>query len=86
MTTVKITNVSPLGDLDVPILGRVVTAGESVDVDVDIAGAVPDLTKEGDSGSGLLAQVGTWAPASTTKKSTPPADSTPLVAPEGDQS
>jgi len=28
----KIKNVSPFGDLDVPLLGRVVAAGETVDV------------------------------------------------------
>lgn len=27
-----IRNVSPLGDLDVPLLGRIVTAGEEIDV------------------------------------------------------
>lgn len=86
MTTVKITNVSPLGDLDLPILGRIVKAGESIDIDADIAGVVPDPTVEGDIGSGLLAQVGNWAPAFSTKKTTPPADATPLVAPEGDKS
>lgn len=28
----KIKNVSPFGDLDVPLLGRIVKAGEAVDV------------------------------------------------------
>ena len=41
MATVQITNVSPLGDLDVPILGRVVAAGETVDVNVEIAVLIP---------------------------------------------
>lgn len=32
----KFRNVSPLGDLDVPVLGRVVKAGETVDVPADL--------------------------------------------------
>lgn len=45
-----ITNISPLGDLDVPLLGRVVAAGEQVEVTDDEAWA-------------LLAQHNTFAPA-----------------------
>ncbi len=48
----KIKNVSPLGDLDVPLLGRVVKAGEVVEV-----------TKE--QSSKLLAQGDVWEPASS---------------------
>lgn len=33
----KITNVSPIGDLDVPLLGRIVHAGETVEVTDDQA-------------------------------------------------
>lgn len=33
----KIKNVSPLGDLDVPLLGRVVRRGETVDVPAEAA-------------------------------------------------
>jgi hypothetical protein len=43
-------NVSPLGDLDVPLLRRVVKAGEVVDVAVDQAAA-------------LLEQPSNWQPA-----------------------
>lgn len=44
----RIQNTSPLGDLDVPLLRRVVKAGEIVDV----SSAHAEL---------LLAQTGTWA-------------------------
>ena len=86
MTTTKITNVSPLGDLDFPLLGRIVKAGESIDVDSEIAGAAPDPTIEGDIGTGLLAQVSNWAPSTVSKKTTSLADVTPLVTSEGDKS
>ena len=46
----KIKNVSPRGDLDVPLLGVVVPAGESVTVSPEAAAR-------------LLPQVGNWAPA-----------------------
>lgn len=46
---VKVRNVSPRGDLDVPLLGVVVEAGGVVDVTVEQA----DL---------LLAQPANWAP------------------------
>lgn len=46
----KIRNVSPLGDLDVPLLGRTVAAGEQVSVTADQAAR-------------LLAQTRVWAPA-----------------------
>lgn len=38
----KIMNVSPYGDLDVPLLGVVVVAGEVVDVDDDHAAVLLD--------------------------------------------
>lgn len=38
----KIKNVSPRGDLDVPLLGRVVAAGEVVDVNADHANRLLD--------------------------------------------
>ena len=47
----KIVNVSPLGDLDVPALRRVVAAGEVVEVDDD------------DIAANLLEQSANWAPA-----------------------
>lgn len=52
---VKIKNVSPLGDLDVPALRRVVAAGEVVEV-ADAAVA-----------ANLLEQSANWAPVPTTK-------------------
>ncbi len=33
----KVKNVSPLGDLDVPLLGRVVKSGEAVELPADLA-------------------------------------------------
>jgi hypothetical protein len=36
----RITNISPLGDLDIPLLGRIVTAGETVDVTDEQAAAL----------------------------------------------
>jgi hypothetical protein len=45
----KIRNVSPYGDLDVPLLGVVVLAGETVDVTDEQA-------------KNLLAQAENWAP------------------------
>lgn len=53
MPTVQ--NVSPLGDLDVPLLRRVVKAGEVVDVTVDQAVA-------------LLEQPSNWQPATAPRK------------------
>ncbi len=85
MTTVQIKNVSPLGELEVPILGRNIERDAVVDVDAEIAGTAPDPTVDGDLGTGLLAQVGTWAPvvavSQLSKKSItpPPADTTPPV-------
>jgi hypothetical protein len=45
----KLRNVNPLGEVDVPILGRSLTAGEEFEVDDDTARL-------------LLAQVGNYAP------------------------
>lgn len=45
----KFRNVSPLGDLEVPVLGVVVKAGESVDVPADLV-------------DGFVAQPDVWAP------------------------
>ncbi len=50
--SVRLKNVSPLGDLDVPMLGRVVKFGEEFDCDEAVAGREPS---EGDPGAGLLA-------------------------------
>ena len=58
----RIQNTSPLGDLDVPLLRRIVKAGEIVDVRSDHAAL-------------LLAQTGTWAaPAKTTRAPAPAED------------
>lgn len=38
----KITNVSPFGDLDVPLLGLIVAAGETVDVTDEQAAVLLD--------------------------------------------
>ena len=51
----KVRNVSPLGDLDVPVLRRAVAAGEVVEVDDELA-------------ANLLEQTANWAPAPATKK------------------
>lgn len=55
--TVRLKNVSPLGDLDFPLLRRVVAAGEEFEVPADVA-------------EGLLEQVGNFERADkpTTKK------------------
>lgn len=50
--SVRLKNVSPLGDLDVPVLGRVVKFGEEFDCPEAIAGREPG---EDDPGAGLLA-------------------------------
>ena len=52
----KIRNISPLGALDVPVLGRVVGAGEEVEVEAEVAAL-------------LTAQTETWEPVTA---STPP--------------
>lgn len=55
----QLKNISPLGDLDVPALGRVVAAGETV----EIADALVDGFKD---------QASTWeVTVPTSKKSTP---------------
>lgn len=61
----KITNVSPIGDLDVPLLGRIVHAGETVEVTDDQAAT-------------LAAQASNWqtvddTPAATAAVETPAA-------------
>lgn len=93
MATVKITNISPLGDLDVPIIGRIVKAGESVEVSEEIAGHAPDASLSPDDpgvyGRGLLAQVSNWtleqSASSPSKKSQITlADPIPPVVTEGE--
>ena len=50
----KITNTSPLGDLDIPELGIIVKAGETVDVDAEAAARLlgPNFTKATERGAG----------------------------------
>jgi hypothetical protein len=62
----KIRNISPYGDLDVPLLGRIVAAGEAVDV-TDEAAAV------------LLDQTENWEPAGGPTTATGPVDATEEV-------
>lgn len=61
----KLRNVSPLGHLDFPLVGRVLKPGEEFDVDDEVAGRAPSLTVDDgvetfDPGEGLLAQVGNF--------------------------
>lgn len=53
---VRIKNISPLGDLDVPAMRRVVAAGEVVEVD------------DADLADNLLEQSTNWAPQPTKGK------------------
>lgn len=39
--TIRLINTNPIGDVDVPILGRSLLAGETFDVDVEVAGRGP---------------------------------------------
>jgi hypothetical protein len=41
VATVRLRNVSPLGALDLPLIGRTVEAGEVFDVDASLAGRAP---------------------------------------------
>lgn len=50
----KFRNVSPLGDLEVPVLGRVVKAGEVFDVPADL-------------GESFAAQSDVWEPVTAKK-------------------
>lgn len=49
MPTTRLKNVNPLGDVDLPIIGRVgdnpLRAGEEFDVDKEIAGEAPGTTR-----------------------------------------
>lgn len=62
----KLRNISPLGELDLPLVGRVLAPGEIFDVDDDLAGRAPSLAVDEngdevfDPGEGLLAQVGNY--------------------------
>lgn len=65
----KLRNISPLGELDLPLVGRILTAGEIFDVNDEQAGREPaqvvdeDGQESLDPGEGLLAQVGVYEPA-----------------------
>ncbi len=71
MTAIR--NVSPRGDLDVPLLGRIVAAGEVVDVDPAHAEI-------------LLEQVDNWQPAAdggiVPIQAAATAEPEPVVAPD----
>lgn len=67
MPTLKNTN--PLGAVDLPLIGRTLQPGEEFEVTAEQAGQAPvptefnkddSVKKEGDLGSGLLAQVGNY--------------------------
>jgi hypothetical protein len=42
MTTVRLVNTNPIGDVDVPILGRSLSSGEVFDAPAEIAGRGPE--------------------------------------------
>lgn len=68
----RLVNTNPLGDIDLPLIGRTLAAGEEFEVPDEVAGRAPSTTTvEGaeviDLGYGLLAQVGNYAPAQPTK-------------------
>lgn len=53
----KLRNTNPLGAVELPLIGRVLEAGEEFEVSAEHAGRAP----EGDDlGFGLLAQVGNY--------------------------
>lgn len=63
----KLRNISPLGELDLPLIGQVLAPGEVFDVDEALAGRAPSITVDTgtgeevlDLGEGLLAQVGNF--------------------------
>jgi len=44
MSTVRLRNVNPLGGVEVPMLGLVLTAGQEFDVDADVASLLLEQT------------------------------------------
>lgn len=83
--TVRLRNVSPLGDLDVPILGRVVAFGEEFDCHDDIAGREPNPDpdpEKNDPGAGLLA--GYFERVTSKKPADKPAPAAPVTTPAED--
>ncbi len=73
-----ITNVSPIGDLDVPALRRVVKAGEAVEVTVDIARSMLDQPTNwapfDDEARGIVAEL-----TAVDDVDAPPADDEPVA-------
>lgn len=63
MPTLKNTN--PLGAVELPLIGRVLEAGEEFEVTDEQAGRAP---KDDDPGEGLLAQVGNYELVTPKKK------------------
>jgi len=63
MGTVQLRNTNPLGAVELPLVGRILEAGEVFDIDADLAGHAPSGTpgeEDYDPGAGLLAQVGNY--------------------------
>jgi hypothetical protein len=58
-------NTNPLGAVELPLIGRVLEAGEEFEVTKEQAGHAP---KGDDPGSGLLAQVGNYELVTETPK------------------
>ena len=68
--SITLRNVSPLGDLDVPILRRIVEAGEEFEVPASIAGCAPVAATDqdpGHPGEGLLGQADNFKIVEPTK-------------------
>jgi hypothetical protein len=69
----KIKNISSQGDLDVPVLNRVIAFGEVVDVPDDIA-------------ANMLEQLDVWASGDDSKAGAKSSNSTPASDPVADSS
>jgi hypothetical protein len=63
----RLRNINPLGEVDLPLIGRSLAPGEEFEVDDKHAGRAPSTTVDEetgeetyDAGEGLLAQVGNY--------------------------
>jgi hypothetical protein len=67
MATVRLKNVNPLGQVDLPLLRRTLEPLEEFDCPTELAGRAPSVSEDGvpDLGAGLLAQVGNYEHADT---------------------
>jgi hypothetical protein len=87
MTTVRLRNINPLGQVDLPLINRQgdehlgeegignLEPGEVFEVDKELAGRAPSGTpgEDGyDLGEGLLAQIGNFELVAAPKKKAPP--------------